>query len=253
MSKDLSLNKPRTGVNILGVIATLFVTAFTFFGSQYLGVILILIVLLIAGKEQDYVINLLSDNSLAQLITVALVATLTIFSIYKFLKWTKQDPKDVFLLNKKPTLGMLLDVVLTYGTYFLVLIVTTVFLGLFTGVNIEQSQDLGISTPESLGSKVIIFAMLVIIPPVYEELLFRGFLFNNLKKYGGQILSVVLTCLLFGAAHLEYDNLNWIAAIDTLIFSGFLIYISQKHQSLYSAMMLHAIKNAVAFYVLFAR
>ena len=148
---------------------------------------------------------------------------------------------------------MLLDVVMTYGLYFLVLIATTVFLGLFTGVNIEQSQDLGIATPESLGSKVIIFALLVIIPPIYEELLFRGFLFNTLKKYGGQILAVILTSVLFGAAHLEYDNLNWIAGIDTLIFSGFLIYISQKHQSLYSAMLLHAIKNTVAFYVLFAR
>ena len=67
MSKDLSLNKPRTGVNILGVLGSLFVTSFAFFGSQYLGVILILIVLLIAGKEQDYVVDLLSKNSLAQL------------------------------------------------------------------------------------------------------------------------------------------------------------------------------------------
>lgn len=253
MSKDLSLNKPHKGVNILGVLATLFVTGFAFFGSQYFGVILMLIVLLIAGKEQDYVIDLLRNNSLAQLITVALVASITVFIIYRFLKWRKQEPKEVLLLKIKPTPSMLLDVVMTYGLYFLVLIVTTVFLGIFTGVNIEQSQDLGIATPESLGSKVIIFAMLVIIPPIYEELLFRGFLFNTLKKYGGQILSVILTCLLFGAAHLEYDNLNWIAAIDTLIFSGFLIYISQKHHSLYSAMMLHGIKNAVAFYVLFAR
>ena len=253
MSKDLSSNKPLNGVNTLGVLATLFVGAFAFFSSQYLGVLLILIVLLAAGKEQDYVINLLSNNSFAQLITVAIVATITVFTIYKFLKWRKQNPKEVLLLNKKPTPGMLLDVVITYGQYFLVLYVVTIFLGLFTGVNIEQSQDLGITTPESLGSKLIIFAMLVIIPPIYEELLFRGFLFNTLKKYGGQILAVILTSLLFGAAHLEYDNLNWIAAIDTLIFSGFLIYISQKYQSLYSAMMLHAIKNAVAFYVLFAR
>ena len=253
MSKDLSSNKPQTGVNVLGVLATLFVAAFAFFGSQYLGVILILIVLLIAGKEKDYVVDLLSNNSLAQLATVALVATITVYVIYKFIKWQKQYTKKVLLLDKKPTPAMVLDVVLTYGLYFLVLIATTVALGMFTGVNIEQAQDLGIATPESLGSKLIIFAMLVIIPPIYEELLFRGFLFNTLKKYGGQILAVILTCLLFGAAHLEYDNLNWIAGIDTLIFSGFLIYISQKHQSLYSAMMLHAIKNAVAFYVLFAR
>ena len=253
MSKDLSLNKPSSRLNILGVLVSIFVGAFAFFGSQYLGVLAILIVLLAFGKQREEVVDLLSENSLAQLLTVALVASITVFLIYKFLKWRKQDVREVLLLNKKPTRGMVLDVVLTYGLYFLVLIVTTVFLGIFTGVNIEQSQDLGIATPESLGSKIVIFAMLVIIPPVYEEFLFRGFLYNSLKKYGGQILAVILTSLLFGAAHLEYDNLNWIAAIDTLIFSGFLIYISQKHQSLYSAMMLHAIKNAVAFYVLFAR
>jgi membrane protease YdiL (CAAX protease family) len=253
MSKDLSSNKPLNGVNTLGVLATLFVGAFAFFSSQYIGVIIILIVLLALGSERQEVVDLLSENSLAQLVTLTVVATITIFIIYKFLKWRKISPKKLLLLENKPTRGMVLDVVLTYGLYFLVLIILTVFLDIFTPVNIEQSQELGIADPESLGSKLIIFAMLVIIPPIYEELLFRGFLFNMLKKHGGQILSIILTSLLFGAAHLEYDNLNWIAAIDTLIFSGFLIYISQKHQSLYSAMMLHALKNAVAFYVLFAR
>jgi len=253
MSKDLSSNSQRSGINILGVLATLFVGIFAFFGSQYLGVILILTVLLALGSERTEVVDLLSKNSLAQLVTLAVVATLTIFIIYKFLKWRKINVKKLLLLENKPTRGMLLDVVLTYGLYFLTLLVVTVLLGIFTPVNIEQSQDLGIASPESLGSKITIFIMLVVIPPIYEELLFRGYLFNMLKKHGSQILAVILTSVLFGAAHLEYNNLNWIAAVDTLIFSGFLIYISQKHQSLYSAMLLHAIKNSVAFYVLFVR
>ncbi len=87
----------------------------------------------------------------------------------------------------------------------------------------------------------------------------RGFCFYLLLRVWGQttkgvFLAAFVQALFFGAAHLEIigDNpLNWIAAIDTFVLSIFLIGILHRTKSLWSAILLHAIKNTVAFVFLF--
>lgn len=254
MSKDLSLtNTSDKQPNFVGLFSTVFGSAFVFFGSQFLAVIAILLGLAVLGNDSETATDLIANNMYAQAALTTLVGVIITYVIYRFLKWRKEKPQIFLLLSKRPTINQVGEVALTYGLYFISLLIVTIFLGLFTGVNIDQAQDLGISTPSTTNAKLVLFLMLAVVPPIYEEILFRGFLFNMLKKYSSKIVAFTLTCVLFGVAHLEYDSLNWIAAIDTLVFSAFLIYISQKHQSLYSAMLLHAIKNSVAFYVLFVR
>ncbi len=259
MSKDSLSTKQHivaaepTKTNPIALAITLFTSAFVFYSSQFIAALTIILSLTILGNEREQTAEIIGDNRIAQLLLILLVAAFVSFFVIKILQLSKESPKKFLLLSKRPTWSQVGEVVLTYGLYFLVLVVVTVTLGIFTGVNVDQVQELGITKPDTIDGKLIIFFMLAVVPPIYEEILFRGFLFNALKKYGSFITAAVLTSVLFGAAHLEYDNLNYIAAIDTLIFSGFLIYISQKHQSLYSAMLLHAIKNSIAFYVVFVR
>jgi membrane protease YdiL (CAAX protease family) len=261
MSKDLSSkNKPETAVQpveasssrgpVLGTISTLFIAFGSFFGAQFMGAILIVVLLGILGNNQEDITQILSNNSFAQLAVSSLIAGLVIYFLLRVIKWQKQDPKEIFMLRKIDR-NQLVQVALTYGMYFVVMAVVTIVVSLLTPVDVNQAQELGIPDPQSLAEKLSILIMLVVIPPIYEELLFRGYLFNGLRKYSSFLVSAILTSLLFGAAHLEYENLNWIAAIDTLVFSGFLIYISQKHRSIYSSILLHAIKNGIAFIVLF--
>lgn len=239
--------------NILWSIAIILFSASSFFGAQFASVFIALTLLLITGNNKDQAVDMLSNNPTVQLLVSLLVGVITLTIIYKFLKRLNLNPKKILLLENKPNLSKVIDVVLLYGMYFLSLIVVTIVLGVFTNVDVNQSQELGITRPDDIAGKLTIFLMIVVLPPIIEEILFRGFLFNMLKKRTTYIVAAILTSVLFGAAHLEYDNLNWIAAIDTLIFSGFLIYIAQKHQSIYSSMILHGIKNSIAFYVLFVR
>lgn len=265
MSKDSSLNSKKkltkpvtqskgllvTATNYPRIFGIILGTAGVFFGSQFLGAILFFSILALLGKTGQEATDFYSDNSYIQLGLVLMIAVITLFFLFRYLKWRRVNVREFLLLKNKLTLKNALEVVGIYIVYFVCLIVATVILGIFTGVNINQEQELGIADPTSVNDKLAVFLMLAVLPPIYEEILFRGFLFNMLRKYSKIILSVALTSVLFGVAHLEYENMNWIAAIDTLIFSGFLIYISQKHRSLYSAMLLHAIKNSIAFYVLF--
>ncbi len=226
-------------------------TALIFFASQFAAVIIVVIALVIAGKSESQVQDVLSESNLHQLLIVFLVGVFLVWTVQYVLHKLKLPARQLLLLRNKPTLQTIGEVIVVYGVYFVTTVIVSTLLQSHTAINVEQSQELGITTPEDLPQKIIIFVMLVVLPPIYEEIMFRGFLYQMLRKYVPIAVSAVLTCILFGVAHLEYGNLNWIAAIDTLIFSAYLIYISQRHKSLYSAILLHAMKNAVAFSVLF--
>lgn len=236
---------------MLKFFATICGTAGLFFFAQFFAVILMVVVLQFSGNDSTQIESIVGENRIAQLALSIAVASITIAGIWYYLRSQGVKSQAYLLLSRRPSMKQIGEVFLTYGLYFLTLIVVTVVLSIFSNIDINQTQQLGISSPQVLSDKVAVFILLAIIPPIYEEVLFRGFLYNKLRGYGNHVLSVITTSLLFGVAHLEYDNLNWIAAIDTLVFSYFLIYISQKHQSLYSAILLHAIKNTIAFYVLF--
>lgn len=256
MSKNSSSNKENIEVkttNYLGVIGSVLSAALAFFSSQYIGAVILIFVLALAGSNKDLINDILSNNHSVQLLGSLLVSVISIKILLIFIKRQKLNTKKVFLLENKPNLTNVVDVFITYGLYFLVMIAVTIAADIFTPININQTQELGISRPDDFIEKLQIFLMIAVLPPIYEELLFRGYLFSMLSKYTTRIIVLAITCILFGIAHLEYDNLNWIAAVDTMVFSGFLIYISQKHKSIYSSMLMHSIKNSIAFYVLFVR
>ena len=98
------------------------------------------------------------------------------------------------------------------------------------------------------------FASLVVLTPVAEEIMFRGFLFSSFRVRMRVRYAILLTNILFGIAHLQFGNgapLLWIAAIDTFTLSCFLCYLREKTGSVWASVMLHAIKNLVAFIALY--
>jgi membrane protease YdiL (CAAX protease family) len=256
MSKNSSLNNENPVVkttNLLGVISSVLSSAIAFFVSPYIVFFAMFFMLALLGNDNEAIKDIFLNNLSAKLLASFLVAAVSIKILLLFIKKQKLDTKKVFFLENKPSLNNFVDVFITYGLYFLVMIAVTIAADLLTPININQAQELGIARPEDFSEKLQVFLMIVILPPVYEELLFRGYLFSTLSKYTTKVIAVAITCILFGIAHLEYDNLNWIAAVDTMVFSGFLIYISQKHKSIYSSILMHSIKNCIAFYVLFVR
>ncbi len=98
------------------------------------------------------------------------------------------------------------------------------------------------------------FISLVILPPLAEEIMVRGFLYSTLKKAMRPIGAVILTSALFAAAHLPEGGAAgplYIAALDTFILSLVLIYLREKTGGLWASITLHASKNGIAFLLLF--
>jgi membrane protease YdiL (CAAX protease family) len=114
-------------------------------------------------------------------------------------------------------------------------------------------QQLGFDAP--VGWELIfVFITLVVLPSLVEEIVFRGILFRGLKKYIGVVSALIGSSLIFGMAHLEFfsgGSLNYIAALDTTILAVVLTALYIRAGSLWPAILLHAIKNSIAFVVLF--
>jgi membrane protease YdiL (CAAX protease family) len=259
MSKEYLETKPskkgplsRSYKSALYGIGIVLVTGLIFYGGQIIGGALSAISLIIGGYDPDSIESLFSDSLFVQLFATAVISAVSIFLLVIVAKkiFGNSHLKSALLL--KPIRSrQILEVFGVYGMYFLCAVVVSIVASTSTSIDVNQTQELGIAQTTTILDKFIVFCMLAIFPPIYEELLFRGFLYNALRKNASIAVSVIVTSLLFGAAHLEFTNLNWIAAVDTCIFSVFLIYLSQKHHSLYSAVFLHMLKNSIAFYVLF--
>jgi membrane protease YdiL (CAAX protease family) len=89
------------------------------------------------------------------------------------------------------------------------------------------------------------FIALVLLPPIFEETVFRGFIFPALSKRAGIIWGAVLSSILFGAAHGQ-PNLF----VYTSILGLLLCFMYVKTRSIVPGVLLHMINNYLAFLAL---
>lgn len=83
-----------------------------------------------------------------------------------------------------------------------------------------------------------------IFPAVSEEMVFRGILFRWLEEFGGSWVALLVTSVLFGAAHLANPNASWIAAVGIALEAGVMLGAAYMlTRSLWLPMGLHAAWN----------
>lgn len=142
-----------------------------------------------------------------------------------------------------------------YGIYFLVYLVVIILAQkVLPSLDVDQEQQVGFETARTTIQLFMTFFSLVVLPPIAEEIVFRGYLFTSLRAKYNFRSSTTITSILFGIAHLQFGAgapLLWVAAIDTFILSCFLCYLRERTGSLWAPILLHALKNAVAFTILF--
>ena len=131
--------------------------------------------------------------------------------------------------------------------YFLTsAVVMYLVMQLFSGFDADQAQEIGFTHLGQSYEYVIAFLTLVVIAPIAEETLFRGYLFGKLKRWIPWWGSAVITSILFGYAHGQ-----WNVAIDTFVLSVFACILREITGSLWPSIFLHALKNGLAYYLIF--
>lgn len=121
---------------------------------------------------------------------------------------------------------------------------------LFPGFNIEQKQDLGFSFSwqNSRLELMAVFFTLVVLAPVVEELIFRGFMFEKIRARSGFVMTTLLVSVLFGLAH--FMGGGWVAVVVTFSLSVVMCLTREVSGSIYPAMIIHAMNNGLAFWAI---
>ena len=231
-------------------------TVFLFITGQVIGILFFSIVLGLIGYSPEEISELFNKNDLVKFFASFSVSFVMVGLLVWLLPYVNIPVLSYLKLDKKPDKKLFKSVLSAYGLYLVsFIVIATIGSQLVPSLDVDQKQQLSFS-PETVGGTglLIVFITLVVLPPVTEEILFRGFLYNTLKKVTVKRVAIVVTSVLFSAAHLEFlgDNpLNFIAAIDTFVLSLFIIWVYEKTNNLWAPILLHALKNLIAFVVLF--
>ena len=141
------------------------------------------------------------------------------------------------------------DIALSPVTFIGYTIVVSIVLSIVTqtipGFPAGQAQDTGFSYG-SQTDNMLAFITLVVLAPVAEETLFRGYLYGKLKKYVPGVVAALATSLLFGVAHFQ-----WNVGIDVFVLSLFLCWLRSLTGNIWAGILVHMIKNGIAYYILF--
>lgn len=263
MSKDSS-NKPKveeaaklqptTGAKIpWSPVIAVVVVVLIYFISQFVGGLLLSIYPAVRHWSSAQANAWINRSIFAQFIFVLIAEALTVLSVWQFLKHYHMSLRVIGLKRFKGE--DILYALAGFGVYFVsYAILLQIVTKLIPSINVNQQQQIGFQSANGIGQLVLTAISLVILPPIAEEILMRGFLYTSLRKSMPKIVAALVTSVLFASAHLEFGEgapLLWIAAIDTFVLSLVLVYIREKTGRLWGSMGVHALKNTIAFMSVF--
>jgi len=107
-------------------------------------------------------------------------------------------------------------------------------------VHPEQQAIVG-QFPRSLVGALAFILLAVILAPLFEEIVFRGFLFRGLANSFGWVWAALISAGIFGIAHLQLDVFVPLAALGF-----FLAWSYRRTGSLWAPIAMHVVFNAIA-------
>lgn len=225
----------------------------SFLGAQIFIQVFVLMYLA-ANNNSHAMLATLTDSIVGQFWITLLAEAVTLVIIWLFVRrWSWQKIRQGMGLGKLGWLDggyAVFGLILYLAAYTLTLNITNVFFH----VNVNQEQSIGFSGAAGFVPLALTAISLVVLPPLVEEIVFRGFLYGGLRKKLTPGIAAIITSITFAAPHaLESSDgtLLWVAAIDTFTLSLVLCYLREKTGSIYAGIGVHAIKNGLAFITIF--
>lgn len=214
-----------------------------FFGAQ-LTVEGIVFVLARSGVPFKAIDESVLSSLLASVIyTLTLIFVIALPWLIKKRQTTRQDVgmrrlpswTDILLAPAGLVIYFLLSALLILGATHLL-----------PGFDADQVQATGFSHLSQRYEYILAFITLVVIAPLAEETLFRGYLFGKLRKTAPLWVAVLITSTLFAVLHGA-----WNVGIDTFALSVVLCLLRESTGNIWASVLVHMMKNGIAFYILF--
>jgi len=236
-----------------GPVWSISLTILIYFLSQIITIFILSVIFRLMHWNVQRSNDWLSNSVIGQFFSVLLVESLSIGAIYAFLKWKKSKFKYIGVVKIRfmDLLSALSGFLVYMFSFYLIAMLMSVFIKSF---DINQQQNVGFQSVNGNFGLLLAFISLVVLPPLAEEIIFRGFLFSGLRTKMKFIYAALITSLIFAMPHLiesKNGGILWIAGLDTFILSMVSSYLREKTRGLWSSILLHSFKNGVAFIGLF--
>jgi hypothetical protein len=184
--------------------------------------------------------------STAVSVIIYVLTLVIVIGIPWWLKHIKTTRQDLGILR----LPSWSDIGLAPVGFIVYIIIAALLLWLATtfllGINLDQVQETGFGAISRRHEYLLAFSTLVVLAPLAEEILFRGYLCSKLRKFAPAWVTILVTSLVFGVIHGQ-----WNVGLDTFALSLVLCTLREITGSIWSGVLLHMLKNGIAFYFLF--
>lgn len=167
--------------------------------------------------------------------------------------WWKEIAHELGLKDL-PTWSDIGLALVSYIAYLILALILTSFFNIFPWFNSNEAQNVGFGMFMSRQELILAFFSTVVITPIIEEMIFRGFLYGKLREalagkisnLASIIISVILTSALFGLMHGQ-----WNVGVDVFGLSVILCLLREITGTIHAGILLHILKNGIAFYLVF--
>lgn len=181
----------------------------------------------------------------AVLIDNALFSFLLVGGVMVFLVLRSLNPITVFGLHKMTWKGALISIVA------LVVAAPVIFFTYQTALHFfgpetkpQELLQFFMSAQTSGSDKALLIFTAVVVAPISEEVIFRGYLYGVIRRYGGRWTALLLSAALFSAIHLYPPAIGALAALAVALT---LVY--EFTGSLWAPMLMHACFNATTLVI----
>ena len=198
-------------------------------------------------KGSDAVVDANSAVLEAVLMVIVYVMALVLIILPPLYLLNSKVSRDSLGLKGLPTwtdillapIGYIASMVATIAVLLVVQAVAPSF-------DLNEAQDVGFNGIYLNIDKAIAFVALVVLAPIAEELIFRGYLYGKLRTRLSAIPAIILVSVLFGFMHGQ-----WNVGIVVGVMSVFLCVARELTGTIYAGILMHMIRNGLAFYLLY--
>ena len=162
---------------------------------------------------------------------------------------------DFMILKKKPTIRVLLEVLIGYGIMYACSLVGSILSMILSGGIGESANENAINAILSADGGWFYVFVATIIGPIVEEIIFRGVLQGTIigskvRKIGDPrvIVGILASSIFFGLIHVISAG-DYIYIFPYLFMGIGLGFIAYYSKSIYTSMIVHIINNLIAILV----
>ncbi len=207
--------------------------------ASLLGLWFLLVIYVSLAQTEEAVINT------AVLLNNAAFSFLLILGVIVFLAVRSLNPMEVFGLRKLTWSGVLVSLValvVAVPVIYFSYAISRHFFGL--GSESQPMVEFFNSSQTSVSDRWLLVFTAVVVAPLTEETIFRGYFYGVIRRYGGRWPAILLSAALFAAIH---AYLPAFAPLAILAVALTLVY--EFTGSLWAPMLMHACFNATTLVI----